>query len=78
MLLRQAVLQLGLGLVIGVPMAIGVSHGLTDFLYPAKPGDPSVFAIVASGLTLVALAACLVPSQRALDVEPNVALRYDA
>jgi putative ABC transport system permease protein len=78
MLLRQAALQLGLGLVIGVPMAIGVSHGLTDFLYPAKPGDPSVFALVAAGLTLVALVACLVPGQRAMDVDPNVALRYDA
>jgi putative ABC transport system permease protein len=78
MLLRQAGVQLALGLVIGVPMAFGVSHGLTDILFPAKPGDPSVFALVAAGLTLVALVACLVPGQRAVDVDPNVALRYDA
>jgi putative ABC transport system permease protein len=78
MLLRQAVIQLGLGLVIGMPMAIGVSQGLTDFLYPAKPGDPAVFALVAAGLAMVALVACLVPGQRAMDVDPNVALRYDA
>jgi putative ABC transport system permease protein len=78
MLLRQAAIQLGLGLVIGLPMAIGVAQGLTDTLYPARPGDPSVFAMVAAGLTLVALVACLVPGQRAMDVDPNVALRYDA
>jgi putative ABC transport system permease protein len=78
MLLRQATFQLGLGLVIGVPLAFGVSRGLTDILYPAKPGDPAVFAMVAAGLTLVALVACLVPGQRAMDVDPNVALRYDA
>jgi putative ABC transport system permease protein len=78
MLLRQSAQQLGLGLVIGVPMAIGVSYGLTDALYPAKPGDPFVFAMVAAGLTLVAMVACLVPGQQAMDIDPNVALRYDA
>jgi putative ABC transport system permease protein len=78
MLLWQAGVQLALGLLIGVPMAFGVSHGLTDILFPAKAGDPSVFALVAAGLTLVALVACLVPGQRAMDVDPNVALRYDA
>jgi putative ABC transport system permease protein len=78
MLLRQGAVQLALGLAIGLPAALGISHGLTDFVYPVDPGDPAVFALVAVGLSLVALLACLVPSQRAMDVDPNVALRCDA
>jgi putative ABC transport system permease protein len=78
MLLRQGAVQLALGLAIGLPAALAISRGLTDFVYPVDPGDPAVFALVAAGLSLVALLACLVPSQRAMDVDPNVALRCDA
>jgi putative ABC transport system permease protein len=78
MLLRQGAIQLALGLALGLPAALGISRGLTDFVYPVDPGDPGVFALVAMGLSLVALLACLVPSQRAMDVDPNVALRCDA
>ncbi len=78
MLMRQGVLQLGLGLVLGLPVAFGAALLLADVVFPVLPGDPSVFTIVAAGLALVALFACFVPGQRAMDVEPNVALRYDA
>jgi predicted permease len=78
MLLRQGTIQLALGLALGLPAALIISRGLTDFVYPVDPGDPAVFALVAMGLSLVALLACLVPSQRAMDVDPNVALRCDA
>ena len=47
-------------------------------IIPVWPGDPAVFPLVVGGLALVALAACVVPGQRAMDVEPSVALRYDA
>jgi len=78
MLLRQGAIQLALGLGLGLPAAFGASRGLTGFVYPVDPSDPAVFALVAAGLALVALLACLVPSQRAMDVDPNVALRCDA
>jgi putative ABC transport system permease protein len=78
MLMRQGAIQLGLGLALGLPAAFGVSRGLTDFVYPVAPGDPMTFVMVAAGLSLVALLACLIPSQRAMDVDPNVALRCDA
>ncbi len=78
MLLRQGLIQLALGLTFGLPAAFGASAGLADIVFPVQPGDPLVFALVAVGLALVAMVACLVPGQRAMDVDPNVALRCEA
>jgi len=78
LLLRQGAAQLGLGLALGLPAAIATAHGLAGMLFRVAPGDPAVFLMVAAGLSLVALVACLVPGQRAMDVDPGVALRYDA
>jgi putative ABC transport system permease protein len=78
MLLRQGLIQLALGLTFGLPAAFGASRGLADMVFPVQPGDPLVFTLVAASLSLVAMLACLVPGQRAMDVDPNVALRCDA
>jgi len=78
MLMRQGALQLGLGLGLGLPVAYGAALLLAGVVFPVRPGDISVFTIVTAALALVALLACFVPGQRAMDVEPNVALRYDA
>jgi putative ABC transport system permease protein len=78
MLLRQGLIQLALGLTFGLPAAFGASRGLADMVFPVQPGDPMVFTLVAAGLSMVAMVACLIPGQRAMDVDPNVALRCDA
>ena len=79
MLMRQGAIQLSVGLLLGLPLAFGLSRGLSQVLVAGvQPGDPSVFLLVTVGLSLVALVACLVPGQRAMGIDPNVALRYDA
>ncbi|HYL06565.1 MAG TPA: ADOP family duplicated permease [Thermoanaerobaculia bacterium] len=66
MLLRQAVVQLGLGLGCGLPVAWGASRLLAGALFQVQPHDPAVFAVVIATLALVALLATLVPAGRAL------------
>jgi putative ABC transport system permease protein len=71
-------LKLTLG---GVLIGVGVSLALTRFMRSQLPDvnttDPVTFGGVAMLLIVVAVAACLVPAQRAMCVDPLVALRYE-
>jgi ABC-type antimicrobial peptide transport system permease subunit len=78
MLMRQGAQQLGVGLAVGLPLAFVSSRMIAQVLFRVQPGDPSVLAAVTAGMSLVALLACVVPGQRATEIDPNVALRYDA
>jgi len=77
MVLRGAFLQVGIGLAIGIPTAIGAGRAITNQLYSVKPYDPAVLAIATLALGLAALIAALIPAQRAASVEPMQALRAE-
>ena len=80
-ILRMVVRQ-GLGLAIagaavGLVCALIVSHLMAGLLYGVRPTDPVTFVGVALLLIGVALLACYIPAQRAIRVDPLVALRHD-
>jgi predicted permease len=77
LILRQGLLQLALGLTIGLAGAWFTSKALGPLLVNVKATDPSTFVAISLVLTLVALAACLIPAWRATRLDPLTALRVD-
>ena len=65
------------GVVAGIGVAMGVTRYLKSMLYDVKADDPVTIVVVGAVLVLVALAACFLPAQRATNVDPMVALRYE-
>jgi predicted permease len=66
-----------LGIVIGVVAALGLTRLMTRMLYGISASDPLTFIGVAIVLGFVALAACYIPTRRAMRVDPMVALRCE-
>jgi ABC-type antimicrobial peptide transport system permease subunit len=75
MVLSGAFLQIGIGLAIGIPAAIGAGKLMNNQLFGVKPWDPVMLALAALMLGLAALLASAIPARRAAGVEPMVALR---
>jgi predicted permease len=75
--MRRGMRQLIIGLALGLPAALALG-GLARFrLVEIEPSDPVTFIGITVMLTIVSLAACLVPVLRAAKVDPMVALRAD-
>jgi predicted permease len=77
MVLRGGFLQIGIGLAIGIPAAIGAGKLMTGQLFGVKPWDPTMLTLATLLLALAALLASLIPARRAASVEPMVALRSE-
>lgn len=75
MVLRGAFSQIGMGLALGIPAAIGAGRLMSSQLFGVKPWDPVMLALAALLLGLAALLASAIPARRAAGVEPMVALR---
>jgi putative ABC transport system permease protein len=71
-------LRLGLlGLAAGIGLAVVLGRLLQTLLYGANPLSPLVYAVTSLALLLLAVAACIIPAQRAARVDPVVALRNE-
>ena len=77
MVFRQGLLQLLVGMTVGLALALGVSRLLSVILFDVQPRDPFVFGSVVGVLTLAGMLACLLPARRATRVDPLVALRSE-
>ena len=77
--LRRSLVQLGIGLTLGIAGAFGVGtlFSQTQLLVQNRAGDPITIGGIALLLALVASVACFIPAKRATRLDPLVALRGD-
>ena len=77
LILRQAVVVIAIGVAIGIAGAVALSRYISSEIWEVKAADPRTFVGVTVLLILIALIACMVPTRRAIHVDPNDALRYE-
>jgi len=77
LVLQGAFRRVGIGLVLGVPLAIGAGKLLAAQLYGVSFWDPVALAAAAGSLTVCALIAAVIPAARAASISPVRALRAE-
>ncbi|HVH61508.1 MAG TPA: ABC transporter permease [Candidatus Sulfotelmatobacter sp.] len=77
MVLREALVLVILGIIIGMPAALAASRLVAAMLYGLKATDPVTILGAAGVMSVVALLASYIPARRAMRVDPMVALRYE-
>jgi ABC-type lipoprotein release transport system permease subunit len=75
MVMRQAVLLAGAGVVPGIALAYMAGRAMQGLLAGIQPGDGTTFGAVALLCMLMTLVGSLAPVLRAVRVEPAIALR---
>jgi predicted permease len=74
LVLRDGVVQCGLGVAIGIAVALAVNRLAESLLYGVDPVDPAILLLTAALVTALALAANLVPALAAIHLDPKQAL----
>ena len=77
LIMRRVLVQLAIGLVLGIAGAFGVGRVLRSLLVQTSSTDPLTLAGVAMVLLGVSIGACVRPAYRATRLDPVAALRYD-
>jgi predicted permease len=77
LVVRDGMMLVGLGILIGLAGGLAGARSLTAFLYGVSTSDPLTFTATVAVLCTVALAACAIPARRAIRVSPVTALRQE-
>jgi predicted permease len=75
LVVRQSLLPMIAGAILGVAGSFATGRLLQDFLYQVRPGDPQVTAAIVALLIGVGLLASWLPARRAAAIDPMIALR---
>ena len=77
LVLRGAFKRVMIGLVLGLPLAIGAGRLISAQLYGVTSWDPLALTVAASALALCAFFATIIPASRAASISPMNALRIE-
>jgi predicted permease len=77
MVLGEASLLLGIGLAVGIGLALVLSKTASSLLFGLKPRDPLTILSAVLGLAAAAILASYLPARRAAGLDPMVALRNE-
>jgi predicted permease len=77
LVLRGAFKRVMVGLMLGLPLAIGAGRLLSAQLYGVRSWDPFALTLAASALALCAFFATIIPAFRAASISPTDALRIE-
>jgi ABC-type antimicrobial peptide transport system permease subunit len=77
MVLKESVLLLAVGVVLGVPAALAASRIIKSGQFGVGPSDPVTLLAATLCITAVVIASALLPARRATKIDPMVALRYE-
>jgi predicted permease len=75
--MREVLILLSIGLVVGIPTGLGLGKFVSSQLYGIQGHDPSVALGTMLLLTTISALAGLIPAHRASRVDPILALRYE-
>ena len=77
LILREALLLLVFGLVVGLPLTFGITRLASALLFELGPNDPLSLSLAALTILAVSLIAGYIPSRRATRVDPWIAVRCE-
>ena len=77
MVMRQGLVIVAIGLVVGTLLAAAAASALRGLLYGITPFDPIAWTLAIAAMIAAAAVANLVPARRAMRVDPMTALRTD-
>jgi ABC-type antimicrobial peptide transport system permease subunit len=77
LVLRQAMVPVAIGLLVGLAASLGGTRFLASLLFGVTARDPISFVSASALLIVVATVAALIPARRATRVDPVIAMRAD-
>jgi predicted permease len=77
MVLREGLLPVIVGAAVGMGIAFALARVAKSLLFEVSPYNPAVVCLSVGVLMVAGVVACLLPAQRAANVEPMVALRAE-